>query len=395
MIKSLRRLVLDHPRAVNVTVAVVPFACSSLGSIVTLPGAALPVTWWPGVLLSGVSCTALLWRRSHPRTAVAVITVSTMAIAALGYLVTALMLGPLMAALYSLAVRTDRRTAYAVTFTCIAMLVGTAVFDGPTDEPLALRTISPAAWLIMSTVLGTTHRLRAAYLEAVQTRAEHAERTREDEARHRVIEERVRIARELHDVAAHHLALANAQAGTVAHLMRSRPDEAAKIVAELAGTTSAALRELKATVGLLRRADDTDEPLQPVPGLAQLPELTASFQSTGLIVTVTTDGDPRPLSAGAELTAYRIVQEALTNVTKHAVTGSADVRLVYANGLLGITVTNEGGRKPPSPPAPDSGYGLIGMRERAASAGGRLRVGHRPQGGFEVFVELPLCPLSL
>lgn len=88
------------------------------------------------------------------------------------------------------------------------------------------------------------------------------------------------------------------------------------------------------------------------------------------------------------------MQEAFTNVTKHAATGSAEVRLVYVDGLLGITVTNEGGRKPPSPPTPDSGYGLIGMRERAVSAGGRLRVGHRPQGGFEVFVELPLCPLA-
>jgi signal transduction histidine kinase len=272
----------------------------------------------------------------------------------------------------------------------------TALVVGPTDEPLVLKLLGPAFWLLLPTSLGTVTRFRAVCLEAEQARAEHAERTREKEARHRVTEERMRIARDLHDVVAHHLVLAHIQAGTLVRLTRTRPDEAERIVADLTGTTSSALRELKATVGLLRHADDVDNPLAPAesttPGLGQLSDLTASFRHAGLTVTVITEGEPRPLSTGADLTAYRIVQEALTNVTKHAVTRSAEVRLTYSPDRLGITVTNDTGRASPSSPTPNSGYGLIGMRERAHSAGGRLRVGHRPQGGFEVEIELPLHP---
>src|SRR5258708_23820422 len=130
--------------------------------------------------------------------------------------------------------------------------------------------------------IGITARLRSAYLEAANARAEYAERTREEEARHRVAEERMRIARELHDVAAHHLALANAQAGTIAHLMGTDPRRAQEMAGDLSGTISSALRELKATVGVLRQAGDPDAPLEPTPGLAQLPDLAASFRSAGL-----------------------------------------------------------------------------------------------------------------
>jgi signal transduction histidine kinase len=303
-----------------------------------------------------------------------------------------------MVALYTLARTSDRTTANLFTATGIALLVGTALVVGPGTEPLILKLVGPVFWLLLPTSLGTTIRLRAAYLEAVQARAEHAERTRENEARHRVTEERMRIARDLHDVVAHHLVLANLQAGTVVRLMRSRPEEAERIAGELAGTTRSAVRELKATVGLLRHADDSDTPSGPAPGLAQLAELAASFEPAGLSVTVNTEGRPRPLSAGVDLTAYRIVQEALTNVTKHAGTGSAEVRLSYSHDRLGITVTDRGGTAKPafparsSSPVPAEGYGVIGMRERALSAGGRLRAGHRPEGGFEVVTELPLLP---
>lgn len=396
MTNSLQRRLDSHPRIVDGSVAAVLLACSVPGSMLTLPDSDLGVPWWPGVLLAGTSCAALLWRRGRPRTTALLTAVCALAMTALGYLLTVLLLGPLMLALYSLAVRTDRRTANTFTFAGIAVLVATALIVGPTDEPLVLKLIGPAFWLLLPTSLGTASRLRAVYVEAVRARAEHAERTREKEARHRVTEERMRIARDLHDVVAHHLVLANIQAGTVARLMRTRPDEAERIVGDLTGTTSSALRELKATVGLLRHADDVDTPLAPTesttPGLAQLSDLTGSFQHAGLAVTVITEGAPRPLSTGADLTAYRIVQEALTNVTKHAATRSAEVQLTYSSDQLGITVTNDTGGARPSSPTPNSGYGLIGMRERAHSAGGRLRVGHRPEGGFEVMIELPLHP---
>jgi len=391
MIHRLQRLLRCHPRTVDLVVAAALFVCSFPGSALTLPGRDLEVPWWPGVLVAGVASLAVLWRRTLPRTTVVVTLGCAMAVAALGYILTVLVIGPLMIALYTLALRTDRTTANLFTVSGITLLVGTALVVGPGSEPLVMKLLGPAFWLLLPTSLGTTTRLRAAYLEAVQARAEHAERTREQEARHRVTEERTRIARDLHDVVAHHLVLANLQAGTVVRLMRSRPEEAERIAGELAGTTLSAVRELKATVGLLRESDGSEAPSGPAPGLAQLAELAASFEPAGLSVTVNTVGGPRPLSAGADLTAYRIVQEALTNVTKHAGTGAAEVRLSYAHDRLSITVTDHGGTAMPSS-ASGSGYGVIGMRERALSAGGRLRAGHRPEGGFEVVTELPLLP---
>ncbi|MEV6485570.1 sensor histidine kinase [Streptomyces sp. NPDC051576] len=390
MIHDLQRLLRCHPRTVDLVVATTFFACSFPGSVLTLPGRTLDVPWWPGVLIAGIGCAALLWRRTHPRTTVVVTLCCALAVAGLGYVLTALLIGPLMVALHALALRSDRTTANVFTFAGIALLVATTLFVAPTGEPLVLKLVGPAFWLLLPTSLGTTTRLRAAYLEAVQARAEHAERTREQEARLRVTEERMRIARDLHDVVAHHLVLANLQAGTVVRMLRTRPEEAERIAGELAGTTRSAVRELKATVGLLRHAEDSESPSGPAPGLAQLPDLAASFEPAGLSVTVSTEGRPQPLSAGVDLTAYRIVQEALTNVTKHAGTGSAEVRLSYSHDRLGITVTDHGGTEAPSSPAPSGGYGVIGMRERALSAGGRLQAGHRPEGGFEVVTELPL-----
>ncbi|MFF0078124.1 sensor histidine kinase [Streptomyces canus] len=384
-----------RPRLGDTALPLGLFACSFPGSLVTLPGSDPAVDWWPGVLLTGLACVALLWRRNRPRAATAVAMACATVVSALGYILTVLLLGPLMTALYYLALRTDRRTANTFAFASIVCLISVALVAGPGDEPLVLKLLGPAAWLLLPVTLGTTTRLRGAYLEAVQSRAEHAERTREEETRHRVTAERMRIARDLHDVVAHHVLLANLQAGTVSRMLPARPGEAGKIAAELTTTTSSALRELKATVGLLRHdADRTTESARTperTPGLARLPELAASFRHAGLTVAVTTEGRVRTLSAGADLTAYRIVQEALTNVTKHAAVDTAAVRLVYRADDLLVSVVNDGTAYA-NTPSPGGGYGLIGMRERARSAGGRIRAGRPAQGGFEVVVELPYHP---
>ncbi|MET9762009.1 sensor histidine kinase [Streptomyces sp. NPDC006372] len=395
MITTLLRRFRDHPRAADAAVAAAVFACCVPGSVITLPGSPLEVPYWPGMLLTGISCTALLLRRRRPRVTAAVAALCATIMAALGHVLTVMLLGPLMVALYSLAVRTDRKTANTFTFTGIAVLVITALLSGPVGDPLVLTVIGPVAWLLLPTSLGTAYRLRTAYLEAVEARAAHAERTREQEARERVTEERLRIARDLHDVVAHHLVLANIQAGAVARFLNTSPERAEKTVTELTATTASALRELRATVGLLRHPDDPDMPPHPAPSLDQLPGLTASFRPTGLIVSLTIQGEPRALSAGADLTAYRIVQEALTNVTKHATARTAEVRLSYAHDRLVIAVINGGGTASGGSVSLRGGYGLIGMRERAHSAGGRLRAGHRPEGGFEVVAELPLGPFPL
>jgi signal transduction histidine kinase len=271
----------------------------------------------------------------------------------------------------------------------VALIVPAAVFLDPVGHPLATRTLSPTVWLLFPVVAGNLVRVQQAYGDAVRARAEYAEHSREEAARHRVVEERMRIARELHDVIAHHLALANAQAGTTAHLARTHPDRIHGLLSDLAGTTSSALRELQGTAGLLRRAD-TAAPLAPSPGLEQLPELTRMCASAGLDVQIAAEGTVRPLTPGVDLTAYRIVQEALANVARHAGVCTARVRLHYGREQLTITVTDDG----TSPPCVTGGrgIGLIGMHERAHSVGGALQAGHRPEGGFQVTTRLPLPP---
>ncbi|MES5820001.1 sensor histidine kinase [Streptomyces sp. RG80] len=383
----------DHARTVDTMTAALLFACFLLGSEINFPSACRPAPPGPTVALAGLACGSLCWQRTRPRTVVTVTTLCTAAAGALGMLLTPLLMAPLMLALYRLALRTDRPTTRCAFFAALALLITTAYAADPADHPWPLTTLGPAAWLLLPVATGNAVRFRDACVQAVQARAEYAERGREDEARRRVAEERVRIARELHDVVAHHLALANAQAGTAAHLSRTHPEQAHRILGDLAVTTSAALREMKATVGLLRQADDPDAPLAPSPGLGRLGELTASFESAGLTVRVDTEGAPQALSPGVDLTAYRIVQEALTNVTRHASVAAARVRLRYALDHLTITVTDDGTSTATATEA-GRGFGLIGMRERARSMGGALRAGHRAEGGFEVSTRLPLYPIA-
>lgn len=391
MTTSLERHTGRRPRAVDAVMGLGLFGCAALGASINIPGGDQPQQTWPADLLAGISCLAVVKGRTHPRTVVALVTACTVTTGALGYLLTPLLLAPLMIALYWVAVGANPKTTRVIGPVVMAMVVITAVLDKPTTELLMLRTVGPVLWLVLPLVGGSRARLRHAYTESVQARAAHAERTREEEARLRVAEERMRIARELHDVVAHHMAVANAQAGTAAHLAVTHPEQSQKILAELTGTTSSALLELRATVGVLRHAGGPDsDPLQPSPGLDRLPELISACESAGLEVIVTTEGDARPLSPGVDLTAYRIIQEALTNATKHASDRVAHVELTYSDSRLLITVTNDGTASTPT--VPGGGFGLMGMRERAHSVGGDLHAGPRPQGGFEVTTALPLHP---
>ncbi|MFI1210319.1 sensor histidine kinase [Streptomyces sp. NPDC020802] len=384
-----------HPRALDVIVVLALMGCATFGSALTMPGAEPPDQDKAAVILMGVSCLALLRHREHPRTSLAVTAVCTVIAVGLGYLLTPLLLAPIMAALYWLATVSDRKTTrtWGVTAT-VALMLAATFSDSMDGLSLVLRVIGPFFWLLLPLAAGRMTQLRRAYLQSVQARAEHAERTREEEARLRVTEERMRIARELHDVVAHHLALANAQAGTAAHLALADPPQTKKILTDLTGTTSSALRELKATLGLLRQSDDPASPsLEPAPGLDCLPDLVTACATAGVTVTVTTEGAPRPLSPGVDLTAYRIVQEALTNVTKHAAAETAHVRLAYADSRLEITVSNDGPAAPSAAAVEQrKGFGVMGMRERAHSVGGELCAGPRPEGGFEVTTALPLQP---
>ena len=365
---SWRRYATDHPRVVDA--ALIVLLLLSVAGPATLNShlPAVDLGWRTAFPLAAAAAVALLWRREHPRAVVAFAALCVGAAAGVGYLITPVNLAPLMIALYELAVRLPRPVTRRYCLAAVALLVAASLAGNRYGYPWVLVVLNPVLFLLLPVVLGAAVRARARY--------------REEDARHRVAEERVRIARELHDVVAHHLALANAQAGTAAFLSRTRPDQVQRILGELSGTTSAALRELKATVGLLRHPDDNASPLEPAPGLRRLPDLVTTFASA-LTVEVDVVGEERPLSPDVDLTAYRIVQEALTNVTKHAVRAQAAVRLSYGAQLT-ITVTNPAAGGPVNP-----GFGLLGMRERAASVGGRLSAG-LSSGVFTVTAELPL-----
>ncbi|MER5428520.1 sensor histidine kinase [Streptomyces sp. NPDC002588] len=393
MTTSLERYTGRRHTATDVILALGLLGCVTLGASIAIPGISGPSVEWPAEVLAAIACLVQLKARTHPRTAVVVATVCTVITVALGYLVTPLLLAPLMIALYRLAAGTDPRTTRLYGAVTMAVVVIAAVSDRPTTEMLLLRSVGPVLWLMLPLVGGGRDRLRRDYTESVQARAAYAERTREEEARLRVAEERMRIARDLHDVVAHHMAVANAQAGTARHLAPTHPEQAQKLLDELTATTSSALLELRATVGVLRQSGDPDtDSLEPAPGLDRLPELIATCETAGVDVTVTTEGEPRSLSPGVDLTAYRIIQEALTNVTKHGAGQGARVRLTYSDSRLLVSVTNDGTTTPSW--VPGGGYGLMGMRERAHSVGGDLHAGPRPEGGFEVATALPLHPLA-
>ncbi|MBR7825706.1 sensor histidine kinase [Actinospica sp. MGRD01-02] len=383
-----RRFQDEHPHVIDGTVALLLFGISFPGSVLSSTGHRPPHPWWIGVLVTAVACVALMGRRSHPTAVAAVACASAVVVTLLGFEPTVLLLGPAMFALFTLAYRTNRRIANTVTFTVAVLVAVIAVIVHP-HTTVNLTVVAPVAILVLPTAFGTSSRHLRAFLDEARARAEYAERTREEAARNLAAAERVRIARELHDVVAHHLAVANAQAGAVAHLMRGNPEQAHGIATELTKTTSMALRELKATVSLLRQVGEPED-LEPAPGLAQLEALTSALAAAGLAVTVTTEGAERPLPPGTDLTAYRIIQEALTNVTKHGPTRAATVHLAYRPLLLTISILNGDDGVAPVAAAPSSGYGMVSMRERAQSVGGTLRAGPRAGGGFAVVAEIPL-----
>ncbi|GAA1531470.1 histidine kinase [Dactylosporangium maewongense] len=375
-----------HPRLTDGVIAVALLAGAVLGAHLVGPGEGRAEHVWVADVLAGLACLALLRAREHPRATVVVTAACAVVLGGLGYLLTPLLLAPVMVALYWLAASTSSRTAWTYGGVTTALVVCAAVGVDHLDGTVLLRVIGPALWLLLPLSMGSRSRLRRAYLDAVHARAEHAERTREEEARLRVTEERMRIARDLHDVVAHHMAVANAQAGTAAHLLDGDPALTRKLLADLQVTTSSVMLDLRHTVGVLRQAGDAD-PLEPTPGLARLPELLEVCGSAGLAVDLSVEGEPRPLPPGADLTAYRIIQEALTNATKYAAPATACVRLRYTGGTLTITVANA--TRTGGTAADGAGFGIVGMRERAHAIGGDLRVSDGG-GGFEVVTTLPL-----
>jgi signal transduction histidine kinase len=249
------------------------------------------------------------------------------------------------------------------------------------------RNFYAAGWFISAGVMAVAAGMWQLHLREVEQRAETAERTRDEVARRRAVEERLRIARELHDSLTHSISVIQVQAGVAVHLARKRGEDVppALLAIQEAGTDAA--RELRATLGVLRSQGDGGGEDCDGSGLGQLDSLVARARSAGLPVTVTVTGKQRMLPQDVEQAAYRIVQEALTNVGRHAGQAHASVHLHYARDALTVQVDDDG--KGSSATSPGTGLGLIGMRERVSALGGQLQAGPREGGGFQVQAELP------
>ncbi len=337
---------------------------------------------------AGIACGALVLRHDRP---FAVLLAS--ALAAEGYLALfaehegAVILAAPLIALYTVADTTDRRRALVIGGLAIVALAVLHVIGKP-DTWLGVDNLALTALGGLAVAAGDASRSRRAYTAEVERRARRAEANREREAWRRVTEERLRIARDLHDALGHQLALINVQAGVADHVLDQRPDQARQALAHVRQASRTALAELRDTIGLLREPGEPDAPTEPTASLTALAELVASFRRSGLPVESTVDGQVCGLAPAADLTAYRVVQESLTNVCKHARGASVRLRLEYRPGALRIVVDDDGG----TPSTVDGpGHGLTGMRERVAAVGGTLRAGPMPGGGFRVEAVLPVA----
>ncbi|MEU3722664.1 histidine kinase [Streptomyces sp. NPDC031705] len=390
----------EHPLATDAVLAFGALVSMVVGSFAEPHGPHGPTfgTRTPdafSLLLMLLGAAALVLRRRRPRTVLAV----TCGLSLLE-LTTAEPRAPVamsaVIALYTVAASTDRPTTWRTGLLTMAGLTGVAMLAGPMPW-YAQENIGIFAWTGMAAAAGDAVRSRRAFVDAIRERAERAERTREEEARRRVAEERLRIARDLHDVVAHHIALVNVQAGVAAHVMDKRPDQAKEALAHVRDASRSALNELRATVGLLRQSGDPEAPTEPAPGLALLDELLDTFRHAGLPVAATvqlgTGTGTEPLPAAVDLAAYRVIQEALTNVRKHAGPGArAEVSVVRVGPSVEVTVLDDGGDSADSAPGqsdPGGGHGLLGMRERTGALGGSCFAGPRYGGGFRVHAILP------
>ena len=357
------------------------------------------------VLLTLAQTVPLTWRRRSPRAVLAVTIAAATVHLLLGFQPTWAEVGMLIA-LYTVAAHCRGRQAVVAGLAAGTGLVVYGVI-AELRYPSSFQD-SVVGWtfavvqFVTAWVLGRAQNRRLAYtakLEALNTQLATEQELR---ARWAVAEERGRIARELHDVVAHSVSVMVVQAGAARRTLGASPDQAATALGQIESTGRQALVELRRLLGLLR--DDDGErgdgaALAPQPGLEHLESLAAAAREAGLPVEVKVEGDPRPLPAGVDLSAYRIVQEALTNSLKHAGPARARVRICYGRETLEVQVNDDGhglesafGRQATDADRQDrrSGHGLIGMRERVALFGGTLEIGPRPDGGYRVAARLPV-----
>jgi signal transduction histidine kinase len=345
-----------------------------------------------GIVLIAAPAVALVLRRRFPAGVLLFVKAATLTYWLLDYPGGPIFL-PLIIAFVTAVMRGRRLIAWSVlgigyfSFTWLPTLVA----DEPAPSLGAIFGL--AAWLLLLGTLAEVARVR-------RGRAAEAALMREEENRRRASEERLRIARELHDVLAHNISLINVQAGVALHLIDEQPEQARTALAAIKEASRDVLREVRSTLGVLRQVDEKP-PRFPSPSLRRLDDLLANAASAGLQVRKHVTGEPRQLPAAVDAAAFRIVQEALTNVTRHAGAATATITIDYGPRVLSVVIEDDGNAVkdmyakwaqgvPPARGTQAGGHGILGMRERATALGGDLEAGPRPAGGFRVRARLPL-----
>ncbi|MGK5682981.1 sensor histidine kinase [Actinoplanes sp. URMC 104] len=355
-----------------------------LGNAALAPGAA-PVHALDVVLAVVMAAGVALCRR-YPVPALLVVTASMLAFHLRVHAgVTAAF--PVLVTVYSAAWQGHRLPSALASVVFLGGFLNRDVTVAPAGRPgqeIVERTSLLLGWFVAANVAGLVARQRRAYLEQVEQRAADAERTREEVALRRAGEERLRIARDLHDSLTHSISVIKVQAGIAVHLARKRGEEPPAALLAIQEAGGAAMRELRATLEVLRDVDRV--------GLARVPELAERTRAAGVPVQLTVSGTPADLPAEVDQAAYRVVQEALTNVARHAGPAEARVLLEYAPAGLTVSVTDDGRASPARPVTP--GVGLRGMRERVTALGGSLEASHCDGGGFAVRAVFPLVTAS-
>jgi signal transduction histidine kinase len=346
-----------------------------------------------GYILLIASGVVVVLRRQFP-----VAVVSIIALTSLIYYTLDFPDGPgwlgLFVALYTLTAYGDGRWSLAIAGAVIAVLA--------VDWLIAAANVEPRAaigWVffrigasVMSAALGESVRTRRVIATDALERAELAERTREEEARARVDEERLRIAREVHDTVAHAIAIINVQSGVTAHLFDKRPERTREALEAIQKTSSQALREMRSILGVLRDAHDGRVPH---PGLGQIDELIAEARHAGIDIKLESEPATEALPSAVDSAAYRILQESITNVIRHVGPTRVTIRLRYGVDSLELCVTNErGDSSSDGGTSAVPGRGITGMRERCSLLGGDLDAGPTADGGFAVSARLPFAPVG-
>jgi signal transduction histidine kinase len=355
-----------------------------------------------GVALFVALCLASLTlpaRRHYPLPVLVVVTCALAVVVVIGQNIAAT---PILALpLYTVAARYERRVS-VVALCAVGLIFLVALGIGEilryastsvmSDQISSDVIVGVAAWFV-----GDSVRCRRAYVIGLSLQAEERQRGELESAQRSVAEERLEIAREVHDIVAHSLSVIAIQSGVGGHVLDMQPEEARKALAAVESTSRSALEELRRVLQVLRHDDAGQPSLLPSPGLADIDRLLVQCRAAGLEVTYQVQGQLATVSPSLDLSAYRIVQEALTNVTKHAGTAQATVDITFEDEAVIIRVTDEGALHrnghvltPDHSDGAKAHHGIIGMRERAAMFGGSLTAGPRPDGGFEVRACLPL-----